>query len=374
MMIKLLHGKNNVWPAITALARKGHRNKAAVAFVSTGARKLLPLTRGDTLVVDMSLERVRGGATNPFAVEEFFKKGVSVFTCHGLHAKVFILGNRVVVGSANVSAAANSALEEAVLITNERVIASAAEKFIEELVDGSNTRKVTEPMLKQLKKEFRETGWHGNRSANKSSQNWSLSMMRRIAPKHVVTSHRQPYIALSRCEAIHRIYLTGDSEGEAQLRLYPGDTQQQAIPFYEGVNVDRLTGLASRDNRWQVEPNFHLGYRAQGFLHTHTTKRLKPYLRFWKKPPDDFPIAAVKKRDYSKLARSLRKYGMFYTADFAKLQIRIRNMPLVSIRPGVAITFTWDMKRPTANEVKARISEALGTWGESVIWSGGKRH
>jgi hypothetical protein len=371
-MIKLVHGRTNVWPEITSLVKKGHENKVAVAFVAKGARKLLPLKRGDTILVDMSLGRVRSGATNPFAVEEFLNQGVSVYTCSRLHAKVFVLGSRAVVGSSNVSDAANSVLEEAVLITNETGVVSAAKKFIEELLGGPDTLEVTEPLLKELKKEFRETGWHGGgRSASEPSQSWSLRMMKEIAVKHVVTGHGAPYIEPSECNTIRRIYVR-DSEGGAELRLHPGDTIEQARPFYEGLDVGRLADLDSSNVGWQVTPNFHLGYRAQGFLNTKTTKRLRPYLKFWKNPPDDFGIAAVDRKQYSKLARSLRKYGMFRTSDLEQLRPKIRNRPWVSVRPGVTITFTWTRKRPTATELKARIDEALATWGESVTWSSGK--
>ena len=370
MAIKLLHGKTKIWPEITSLVKKGQKNRVAVAFMSKGAKKLLPLHPGDTLVIDMSRERVKTGATNPFAVREFFEDGVLVFSCRGLHAKVFVLGNRAVVGSTNVSSLANLVLDEAALSTNEKSIVKAAGKFIEQLVDQEGTLPVTELMLKKLEKEFSETGWHGGGgSADEDKESWSLAMMKKIAPKSVVTSRGSPHLEPTGWKAIRRIYLR-DSDGTVVLELYPGDTTEQAVPFHEKLDANRLVKLISRGDGWGAQPNFHLGYRSRGFLHTDTTKKLLNYLMFWKKPPDDLPIAAVKKKEYAKLAARLKKYGMFHPSDFADLTETIKNRPWVSVRPGVKLTFTWDAKEPTAKEVVTKINEALGTWGESVA-SGG---
>lgn len=366
-MIKLLHGMGEVWPEIRALATKGRQNKVAVAFVSKGARNLLPLKRGDTIVIDMSIERVRSGATNPFAVEEYYKNGVSVFTRRGLHAKVFLLGSRVVVGSTNVSGAANSLLDEAVLITNERSILLAAEKFIDGLVNDSKSLPVTEPMLKKLQKQFLETKWHAGGSADEPPSDLSLGIMKEIAPKSVrVPKHGSPYMELTggRGKAIHRIYLQDDGD-TVVLKLHPADTMEQARPFYLGLNVQRFVSLKKRDRRWEAKPNFHLGYRTQGFWHKDTTNGLSPYLRFWTERPEDFPLKAVEKKHRATLKRSLKKCGMFQPSDVEGLEKTLGRRSPVSVRPGVTITFTWDA-RPTAKEVIARINEALATWGESV--------
>ena len=71
--MKLLH--EDLWPTITRLARKSGRKHVAVAYLGSGASRLLPLGRGDSLVVDMSPGAVKSGQTNPFEVENTSKRG-----------------------------------------------------------------------------------------------------------------------------------------------------------------------------------------------------------------------------------------------------------------------------------------------------------
>jgi hypothetical protein len=328
MAIKLLHGKTKIWPEITSLVKKGQKNHVAVAFMSKGAKKLLPLHPGDTLVIDMSRERVKTGATNPSAVREFFEDGVSVFSCRGLHAKVFVLGNRAVVGSTNVSSLANSRLDEAALSTNEKPIVRAAEKFIEQLVDKEGTLPVTELMLKKLEKEFRETGWHGGGgSSNEGKESWSLAMMKKIAPKNLVTSRGPPHIEPTDWNGIRRIYLK-DSDGTVVLELYPGDAAEQAVPFYKGLKLERLVGLVSRTARWEGHPNFHLGYRSRNLRGTctKTSGDLGRYLTFWQDPPADLQINKAKKPgQYARLIRDLITHAMMRPSQSKSVKVDIKN-------------------------------------------------
>jgi len=95
--------QDNLWPTITQLARKSKRKHVAVAYLGQGANKLLPLGEGDSLLIDMSQITVESGQTDPNEVEKYLKKGVEVYTCSNLHAKVYIFDKTLIVGSANVS-------------------------------------------------------------------------------------------------------------------------------------------------------------------------------------------------------------------------------------------------------------------------------
>jgi hypothetical protein len=366
-MTKLLNGRAAVWPALTALLTSSQKHLAAVAFVSKEATRLLPLRADDILVVDMSAERVKTGATNPWAVEEFVKNGVSVFTYRGLHAKLFVLGDRVVVGSTNVSNASKAYLDEAALVTDDQSIRRQAEKYIEDL--SARALPVTALMLKKRKAEFRETGWHGRPPSQEPPGSWALKMMKAIAPKNVVASQGSPYIEPTYGKAIRRFYLK-DSDGAFVLELYPGDTMEQARPLYEKLDVGQMMKLISRNTGWEVKPNFHLGYQSKGLAHTQTDRNVASYTKFWKKPPGDLQLGSTKRKGYANLARRLLKYKMLHTFDVPNLKREIQNRPLVSLRPGIKLTFTWNDTEPTAKEVVKRINEALRTWGESVLTVG----
>src|SRR2546425_10788135 len=92
-----------LWHRITSLVSRSHRNYVAVAYLGPLATELLPLNKGDMLVVDMSVRAAKSSQTDPREVRKYKEKGVKVYSCQNLHAKVFVLGKKAVVGSSNVS-------------------------------------------------------------------------------------------------------------------------------------------------------------------------------------------------------------------------------------------------------------------------------
>ncbi|MEI7837864.1 MAG: hypothetical protein WCK05_15795 [Planctomycetota bacterium] len=88
-----------LWAALRATAGQAKTVQAAIAFVGMGGAKLLPLKRGDTLLVDMSLGTVKRGGTDPKAVRTPMRRGVQVFTRAGLHTKCLLAGNTLIAGS-----------------------------------------------------------------------------------------------------------------------------------------------------------------------------------------------------------------------------------------------------------------------------------
>jgi hypothetical protein len=64
-----------LWREILACAGKPDRKLAAVAYMATESASLLPLQRGERLVVDMSLDTVKRGSTDPREIREFMQRG-----------------------------------------------------------------------------------------------------------------------------------------------------------------------------------------------------------------------------------------------------------------------------------------------------------
>lgn len=122
-----------IWDRITALARKAAESYVAVAYLGQGARKLLPLRSGSTLVVDMSLNAVQHGNTSPKEVVKFLRRGVHVHSCSNLHAKVFVFDGRALVGSTNISCRSANTLIEAVIETDESEVVKSCVQFIKSL-------------------------------------------------------------------------------------------------------------------------------------------------------------------------------------------------------------------------------------------------
>ncbi len=140
----------DLWNKITTLAKTAKRKYVAVAYLGKGATKLLPLNQGDILVVDLRVETVRAGQVNPFEVEEYLKRDVEVFSCTNLHAKVFVLDNKAVIGSANVSNHSKNSLVEGAVLTTDVAVVNSARGFVASLTGAP----VTPAYVKSLKKEY----------------------------------------------------------------------------------------------------------------------------------------------------------------------------------------------------------------------------
>jgi hypothetical protein len=136
---------SNVWACLTKAA-KNSRTAAlvAVAYFGKGAAQLLPLRPGSTLVVDASEHAVASGQTHPNDFLALLRKGVEVFSVPGLHAKTFVFGSKVFVGSANASNHSAKFLIEAMLVSNGAEEASAARRFIRSLATASRQLGPTE--------------------------------------------------------------------------------------------------------------------------------------------------------------------------------------------------------------------------------------
>jgi len=123
---------DELWPTITRLARNSRHRHVAVAYLGQGASNILPLQSGDSLVVDMSLPTVASGLTDPREVGRYLSKGVDVFTCANLHAKIYLLDNALIIGSANVSRRSRDALVEAGLLSRDRASVIDARGWIKD--------------------------------------------------------------------------------------------------------------------------------------------------------------------------------------------------------------------------------------------------
>jgi hypothetical protein len=122
-----------LWHTITAQVKAATHVDVAVAYFGQGDAKLLPLRKGDRLIVNMSIATVRAGGTDPHEIEKLIKRGVKAFTRRNLHAKLVIADKSVISGSANVSKRAGTLLDEAAIWTNDPAVLRRARQFIDGL-------------------------------------------------------------------------------------------------------------------------------------------------------------------------------------------------------------------------------------------------
>lgn len=132
MAAVFLNGRD-VWQEITKRVRNGKRVHAAVAYFGAGAARILPLRKTDVLVVDMSLQAVAQGVTDPREVAKLVRRRVKVYSRSSLHAKFLTIDNILIVGSANASHNAVALLDEAAVLTADRTAVRSAKTYLEGL-------------------------------------------------------------------------------------------------------------------------------------------------------------------------------------------------------------------------------------------------
>lgn len=152
---------DDIWHTIPEIIKASKRSDVAVAYLGTDGSKLLPLKKGDKLVIDMSERSVKTGATNPFEIEKLLKRGVRVFTRHNLHAKIVITDKSVLVGSANISKNSRDILDEAAIFTNDPIVIQRARDFFKNICDGEVLLK--SDYLDESKKLYKPPQNHGHK-------------------------------------------------------------------------------------------------------------------------------------------------------------------------------------------------------------------
>lgn len=149
----VLTQREHIWPQITSAVKATKRKcHVAVAYMGTGSAAMLPLPPGSKLVVDASKGTVSSGQTNPSELLKLLKKGVRIYSQQNLHAKVFVIGTRVFIGSSNVSGHSKDNLHEAVFNTTSRDVTHQCREYVLSMCTPAN--ELGEEALKKLEGEY----------------------------------------------------------------------------------------------------------------------------------------------------------------------------------------------------------------------------
>lgn len=125
-MLKLLSA--DLWATIRQKAVKAKRRRAAIAYVTDP--RLLPLGAGDVLVVDASDASIAAGRTSAKVLAGYLRAGASLFNVPNLHAKVLVLDDWAVIGSANASLRSSEYYVEASVVSDRPELVGQAEQLI----------------------------------------------------------------------------------------------------------------------------------------------------------------------------------------------------------------------------------------------------
>lgn len=125
---------SDLWQEAAKLARKAKTRIAAIAYVTTDTVKF---GEGDVLVTDASRQAITSGETSAKVLLAAFNRGAEVFSCTNLHAKVLILDDTAIIGSANLSQSSAEVLEECAVLTKDRKLVGQSKVFVQQLREQS---------------------------------------------------------------------------------------------------------------------------------------------------------------------------------------------------------------------------------------------
>ena len=154
-----------LWQTISDRIKAASRVDTAIAYFGQGGANILRLRKGHRLVVDMSTATVKSGGTDPPDIETLIRRGVNVFTRSNLHAKVVVTNSTLITGSANVSNHSLCVLDEAAVMTTDKVAIRRAREFIDRLC----TEPVRPEYLEACKKLYRPPQFTGVKSGAKQN-------------------------------------------------------------------------------------------------------------------------------------------------------------------------------------------------------------
>jgi len=127
-----LESSNHLWTTIEDLAGRARVRRGAVAYVSDDS--VVRFRANDLLITDASDQSVALGQTSAEVIKRAVNAGAAVYSSPGLHAKLLILDDVVVVGSQNLSASSSKGrLFEAGIVTDHPSVRTAANDLMRQL-------------------------------------------------------------------------------------------------------------------------------------------------------------------------------------------------------------------------------------------------
>jgi hypothetical protein len=178
--------------------------------------------------------------------------------------------------------------------------------------------------------------------------------------------------------SVKRAYLRSDdgvgTDSTVELRLWPGDTLEQAKALYSDPTKTKGL-LALRGSGWQVSPNFHFGHMAKGFVWTQGDILVERYISHW---VDEIGATGqIKRADWEAYFDQLISLGIAAASDRAKFDEDFTQTQRNSAtpRPGLRVVYSWpfdtaaqlDGRGRFANEVRQAINQLLSALGEPTL-------
>lgn len=281
--------QSEITSAIRNLTKRRDKLKVAVAFWGAGSVREAGINarRQDSTIVICDLF---SGACDPNEIRKLLSIGVEVRTLDGMHAKVWLSGNFMLVGSANASAnglafgesQTSKNVEAGVLVESQTSFRRALEWF-EEL--STKSLLVDDNMVCEA-----EELWNHNRK--NGSRLSTSSLIRRLQDKNYNASIKNARLVVYRPEEIskesERIF-EKNVKGKA---AYSESDLQYGLPYYED------------DSNWDVAPGtVILDFQA-------AARKVIKFRRIWQIRSDPFINVPLPDAPKNRMILCDHKFGL----------------------------------------------------------------
>lgn len=172
--------------------------------------------------------------------------------------------------------------------------------------------------------------------------------------------------------AVREIALVPEADGKVVLKLYPGDSVEQARDFFAGVNINHFLSL--QQNGWSLRPNLHFAHIQKNVYWASVGLPLSRYLSWWQERP--VLIKKWEREHFELLFDKLKSARQLSETDLLELRRLFTDSSRNSLNlcPGVEVFYRWslgdadeaDANAAFADTVREQIRTAFRTW-EQVL-------
>jgi hypothetical protein len=258
------------------------------------------------------------------------------------------------------------------------IIAAWRDLLLRDLVSGSE-RKVLEDFMWLIQRHFPRFQPFSDLGVCRGNE-YLLRLRCKAILEELgsVPTELRPTGAILLLQDAHTVKLAAlepDADEDAvRLRLWPGDTLEQAKALYaDAKRVDRLLSL--RDRGWRVAPNFHFGHMAKGFVWTTGDIGVEDYVEHWAKQIGS--AGQIRREDWRGYFDQLIELRIASRADRENFDRDFTDTKRNSAtpRPGLRVERSWplgsaaqlDRSHKFGRQVHDSTNTVLSALGETSI-------
>jgi hypothetical protein len=171
------------------------------------------------------------------------------------------------------------------------------------------------------------------------------------------SSGNWPRLELAKTKTVKYAYLV-PLNGQAELRLFPGDTLSQARLLYaDGGRVENLLRL--RERGWELNAGMHFGFATKGMAWMTASPDVAQYARYWTGAITR--TRALERSEWPMFIRDMLRLGFANERDAERFEKAFTETERQSAtpRPGLQVMKLLDSALDDRDRLAAEASGAL---------------